>query len=134
MYAHSVLHHFEHLGVALDRLVSILTSSGRVISYDPLQTWAPARLIRSIYRPFQTDRAWEFPFDFEALREIEGRFMVLDRVGLLDRSKWAMMLAALAPNAGRRLGDRWFKSDIRPRPSLYELRSCLHVTYHLQRR
>lgn len=134
IYAHSVLHHFEHLGIALDRLMSILASTGRVISYDPLQTWTPARLLRSMYRPFQTDRAWEFPFEADALEEIERRFIVLDRVGLLDRCKWAMMIAAIAPNTGRRLGGRWFKSDMRPRRSLAELRSCLHVTYHLQRR
>jgi SAM-dependent methyltransferase len=134
IYAHSVLHHFEHLGVALDRLMSILASSGRVISYDPLQTWAPARLLRSMYRPFQTDRAWEFPFDAEDLEEIERRFTVLERVGLLDRCKWAMVIAAVAPDTGRRLGARWFRSDTRPRRSPAELRSCLHVTYHLQRR
>jgi len=134
IYAHSVLHHFKHLGVALERLESILSSSGRVISYDPLQTWGPARLLRSMYRPFQTDRAWEFPFDADALRDIERRFTVLERVGLLDRCKWAMVVAAIAPETGRRLGTRWFKSDMRPRHSLVELRSCLHVTYHLQRR
>ena len=44
IYAHSVFHHFRHLGVMLARVATKLAPDGQVISYDPLETWLPIRL------------------------------------------------------------------------------------------
>ena len=135
VYAHSVLHHFRYLDAALDRLDSILAPGGRVITLDPTQTWLPARMLRALYRPFQTDRAWEFPFDFRDLESIRNRYKVLDHFGMFGRLKWAMAVGAVAPRIGTRLGHRWFEEDFSPAASSSShIGGCLRVSFHLARR
>lgn len=134
IYAKSVLHHFEFLDPVLDRLESKLAPGGQVVTLDPVATWAPMLLVRGIYRPFQTDRDWEFPFDSQALARIESRFRTRDRLGVYGAAKWAMPVALLSPALGRRLGDRWFDADMGrdwPAPAL---RRCLQVSYWLEKR
>src|SRR5262245_32758706 len=58
IYAMAVLHHFRHVEALSEALKDHLSAGGRIISYDPLQTWLPMRLVRAVYRPLQTDRAW----------------------------------------------------------------------------
>lgn len=135
VYAHSVLHHFRYLEAALDRLDSILAPGGRVITLDPTQTWLPARMARAAYRPFQTDRDWEFPFNSREIELLRTRYTVLDRLGMFGRLKWAMVVGAVAPRIGMRLGTRWFEDDFSPAaPSASHIGGCLRVSFHLARR
>ncbi|WP_234423141.1 class I SAM-dependent methyltransferase [Flavobacterium sp. RSP49] len=57
IYAYGVLHHFENANILIDKLNEKLVPKGEIISYDPLQTSWPIKIIRSLYRPFQSDAA-----------------------------------------------------------------------------
>lgn len=46
----------------IDKLDEKLAPGGIIISHDPLKTSKPIALIRMLYRPFQSDRRWEWPF------------------------------------------------------------------------
>ena len=63
IYAYGVLHHFENADLLISKLNEKLATKGRIISYDPLETSRPIWLIRKLYRPFQSDAAWEWPFN-----------------------------------------------------------------------
>jgi len=62
IYIYSAMHHFQYLDALLERLDSFVKPGGIIISYDPLQTYWLMRLFRAVYRPFQSDADWEFPF------------------------------------------------------------------------
>ncbi len=132
IYAHSVFHHFRHIDVMLDRALAKLAPGGRVIAYDPLQIWLPIRLLRTLYRPFQTDAEWEFPFDRASLNQITRRFAVLDRLGVFGRGKWALVLGILSPTLAARWGDKLFATDFDRPQTERTLRSSLHISLHLQ--
>lgn len=133
IYAHAVLHHFRYLDVALDLARAKLVPGGRMITYDPLQTWWPVRLLRALFRPFQGDSDWEFPFTGGSLASIESRFSVQDRVGVFNRGKWALVIGAVSPALARRFGDRLFADDLLPASRKRPIRAALHVTYNLRR-
>jgi SAM-dependent methyltransferase len=132
IYAHSVFHHFRHMDVMLDRVAQKLAPGGRVISYDPLEIWVPIRLIRRAYRPFQTDRDWEYPFDAPAVAQIAGRFQVIDRLGVFGRGKWALVLGILSPRLATRWGDKLFASDFDRPQTDRDIRASLHVSFLLK--
>lgn len=95
VYAHSVLHHFEDIRVVLDELDRVLKPGGVVVSIDPLATEPLNRLARAAYRPFQSDRAWEWPFSFQTFRVLREYFE-LDRVqGYRGFSMLSLPLAVL---------------------------------------
>jgi SAM-dependent methyltransferase len=132
IFAQSVIHHFRYTDVLFDKIDAKLKAGGRVITFDPLQTWLPARIFRSLYRPFQTDSAWEFPFTHRMLDDIARRYTVLDQFGIFGRAKWALIIGILAPGLGARLGDKWFQSDFDTGYVRRHVRSCLMVACHLQ--
>lgn len=131
VYAHAVFHHFEYLQEFLIILKSRLKPEGRVITFDPLATWFPSRLIRGAYRPFQTDASWEFPFTRRSLDIIESSFEVLDSRGLFNRAKWALALGAFFPKRARKLGDQLFIDDVNTAARPEDLGRSLQVSYHL---
>ncbi len=95
VYAHGVLHHFRHIDVLLARLQEVLVPGGRVVAYDPLNTSLVARLVRSLYRPFQTDAAWEWPFTRATFERFSRDFELEVVQGLLGYSKWAVPIFVL---------------------------------------
>jgi 2-polyprenyl-3-methyl-5-hydroxy-6-metoxy-1,4-benzoquinol methylase len=131
IYARSVLHHFRYFDKLLDRLESKLRPGGRIITYDPVQTWLPVRLLRTIIRPWQTDAQWEYPFNAAALLALESRFTVIDRRGIWGRSKWASIIGLIAPRLGGRFARAWHAADIETNTTERSIYSCLQVTYHL---
>ncbi len=134
IYAYSVLHHFRHLGAALDRVERHLEPGGLLVTYDPLETSLPIWAARRVYRPFQPDSAWEWPFGRAAVRQLTGRFEPVGIRGVLGRAKWALPLSVMAPRAAASLGRRWNASDrasaVRPGRRLW---TCLHLTMCLRR-
>ena len=131
IYAHSVFHRFQHLEIMLHRVVAKLAPQGRVISYDPLETSLPIRLLRRAYRPFQTDRDWEYPFDARALRLIAARYAIADHLGVFGRGKWALIMGIISPRLAARYGDRLFASDFDRKQTNTDIRATLHVSYLL---
>lgn len=130
----SVFHHFEHFDAFLAVVESKLAPGGIVITYDPVQIWWPIRLVRALYRPFQTDSEWEHPFDERALAAIEARFDVVACQGLLAKVKWAAAIAVLSPRLGARLADKWQAEDMAASTTTASLRRSLHASYCLRKR
>ena len=133
IYAHAVIHHFGHTDVLFGQLKAKLAPGGEVITYDPLQIWLPIRLLRAVYRPFQTDADWEFPFTRQTCREIAASFKVKDAFGVFNRAKWALLLGIINPALGRRKGDDWFRADLASRDSGRDMMQSLHISYRLAR-
>jgi 2-polyprenyl-3-methyl-5-hydroxy-6-metoxy-1,4-benzoquinol methylase len=134
IYALSVFHHFAHLDAFLAVVEAKLAPSGIVVTYDPVQIWWPVRLLRMLYRPFQTDAEWEYPFDEAALRTIEARFEVVACQGLLAKAKWAAVISVVAPKLGARLAERWHADDLARCTTPASLRRSLHASYCLRKR
>lgn len=87
IYAYSVLHHFKDTPVILEELHRVLSPGGMVISVDPLMTEPLNRLARVLYRPFQTDRDWEWPFTHRTFRLIQNYFKIADMQGSIGMVK-----------------------------------------------
>ncbi|WP_421703266.1 class I SAM-dependent methyltransferase [Aliiroseovarius sp.] len=131
IYAQSIFHHFRFIEVLFDRVETLLAPGGRVITLDPVQAWWPARIVRGVFRPFQTDADWEFPFTARTLRQIETRFRVEASRGLFNRSKWALVLGLVAPERATRLGTAWFRQDLSHDPTWRDRRASLQISYML---
>lgn len=131
IYADAVVHHFKHLPTFLDVLEMKLAPGGRVVTFDPINVWWGARLVRAAFRPFQTDAEWEYPFSESSMRAIEDRFDVLDCQGVMGRSKWAALLGSISPSLGAKKARDWHLHDLESMRTPASLRHCLQGSYHL---
>lgn len=91
IYAYGVLHHFENVPLLAQTLKNKLVAGGRIIAYDPLKTSWPVWIARSIYRPFQSDALWEFPFGRKTLKTLEMDFTFKETRGVLGWSKYFLL-------------------------------------------
>ena len=135
VYAAAVLHHFRHFDGMLDVLTDRLAAGGRVITHDPLNTALSSRAVRGIYRRWQADTEWEWPFTRDTLRAIERRFRIVEVRGVFGTAKWALPLAVLFPQPGARalrwLYDRDMRTATRVDRALWR---CMQVTMLLEKR
>jgi len=137
VYAHGVMHHFEHFETFLAILHQRLAPGGRVISFDPLETAWSIWLARKLYRPFQTDAAWEWPFTQRTFAAIEKYFRIEAIQGVLGCAKWAIPLSLVpfaqgwAVDVAKRLNRLDLQWAHRPGPGLWR---CMQVAMHLVRR
>jgi 2-polyprenyl-3-methyl-5-hydroxy-6-metoxy-1,4-benzoquinol methylase len=137
VYAVSVLHHFEHFDTVLKLLHARIVPGGSVITTDPLNTCWSIRFARHLYRPFQSDAAWEWPFTQQSLVQIERYFHIEAVQGVMGYAKWAVPLAMLPYGRGLalRVGQRLHVWDqqvaTHQGPGLWR---CLQVAMHLRRR
>jgi len=137
IYAYGVLHHFPDVPLLIEVLQQKLAPAGRIISYDPLQTSLPMRMLRALYRPFQSDAAWEWPFTKADVQLWQQSFDCLERRGILGKAKWAFLLAFWPMSAARRqaLVRRWHRLDWEASAtSDRALYRCMHLTMHLQKK
>ena len=135
IYAMSVMHHFQHLDAFLDVMHKRLAPGGLVVTLDPIETWLPIRILRAAYRPFQTDKAWEFPFKRkhdpnaqQVFRDREStRHLPTKQMGGIRRSAFKKTMPC-----------EKFKSGIEKTGnatrSLEDIYSCLRVAFALRRR
>jgi 2-polyprenyl-3-methyl-5-hydroxy-6-metoxy-1,4-benzoquinol methylase len=79
IYAYGVLHHFEDVEVLSRELHEALRPGGIVVAIDPLQSDPLNRLARRLYRPWQSDKDWEWPFDRRTFAVL-GRHFTLEAV------------------------------------------------------
>jgi SAM-dependent methyltransferase len=136
VYAKSVLHHFSDTAAIARELFRLLRPGGVIVSDDPLQTEPINRLARLVYRPFQSDRSWEWPFTRRSLGLIRRYFDVVDIQGTRGFTKIALPLC-LFPVDGRASGiGRWaWRMDKRFARSLpMVLLFCWNVTMLLRKR
>jgi 2-polyprenyl-3-methyl-5-hydroxy-6-metoxy-1,4-benzoquinol methylase len=129
IYAYGVLHHFEDFDILISKLKKKLKFNGQILSYDPLQTSLPVNIIRTIYRPFQSDKDWEWPFKKSTLKKINENFNVIDQKGILGKSKYGIILNLLPIKKSfktrviKKLIDKdWNLQDIK------HSYSCMHIT------
>jgi SAM-dependent methyltransferase len=137
IYAYGVLHHFESTTILIDKLNEKLASNGRVISYDPLETSLPIKIIRTIYRPFQSDSEWEWPFTKKTFYKFDKAFNIIERHGLLGKSKWIALINIL-PISGQKkkeIGQKWHREDWeQSKISDSVLFGCMHLTMLMQKK
>lgn len=135
IYAYGVLHHFENFDVLVKKLNEKLAKGGIIISYDPLETSMPIKLFRNMYRPFQSDKDWEWPFSKNTLMKIDTAFEVIDKKGLLGRSKYGIPLNFVP------FGRKTIQSKINnmierdwEANSWDDVYKCMHLTMKLKKR
>lgn len=137
IYAYGVLHHFKDLHLLVQTLKDKLSSRGEIVSYDPLETSIPVKFLRQIYRPFQTDKDWEWPFSRKVYYFFSGAFNVKERRAILGRSKWFFILEILPISSKKKIDiarnwhqNDWEKSQISD-SSMFD---CMHLTMLLQKK
>jgi len=92
---HGVLHHFQHLPVALDRLSALCRPDAHVLLTEPLAVQPAFRAIRALYRPLQKDRAWEWPFGPLQIAQLQQHFQIVEGFGWGRRSTLLSPLCSL---------------------------------------
>lgn len=137
IYAYGVLHHFPNLDVLIQKLNEKLAPNGFIISYDPLETSLPIKFIRMLYRPFQSDAAWEWPFTRTTFYKFQKAFNIEARHGLLGKSKWFFLLGFVPMSDEKRIaiGKKWHKDDWeQSATSLSRMFSCMHLTMLMRKK
>lgn len=137
IYAYSVLHHFQDTNILIERLNEKLAKDGEIISYDPLETSLPIKIIRTLYRPFQSDAAWEWPFTKKTFYLYKNAFNIVERRGLLGKTKWITLINILPISNERKtkIGLKWNSQDWNDsRTSDSVLFSCMHLTMLMKKK
>jgi len=136
VYARTVLHHFEDPARIADEVFRILKPGGVCVSLDPLATAPENRLARAIYRPFQSDSAWEFPFSKTTLDLFEERFEIANIRGIRGLSKAGLLLSTLgASKAAASVGRKGESLDKKfaDNNGLYMRMLCWNVLIQLRK-
>ena len=76
LFAHGVLHHFESTELLLDKLNSLIKPGGILLCAEPSQVNRLFKFVRMLYRPFQSDKEWEWPFNKKSVRDLEKYFTI----------------------------------------------------------
>jgi len=138
IYAYGVLHHFQNPDVLIAKLNEKLAPGGVVISYDPLETSLPIKMMRVMYRPFQSDKDWEWPFTKKTYKKFASTFNVIERHGLLGQAKWYFIMnfiPFLSEEKKRSIGKKWHKKDWDlSAKSDSHLFKCMHLTMLMQKK
>jgi 2-polyprenyl-3-methyl-5-hydroxy-6-metoxy-1,4-benzoquinol methylase len=134
IYAYGVLHHFENFDILVSKLNEKLSTNGVIISYDPLETSFPIKVLRTIYRPFQSDKDWEWPFTKAVLKKIDKNFKIEAMRGVLGKSKYGVLLNLLPINDAykSRVIAKMVNSDWNC-TNLNDMYSCMHTTMLLRK-
>ncbi len=128
IYAKAVAHHFKEFDLFLEKCDYVLKDGGKVITFDPADTYLPMTILRAAYRPFQSDKDWEWPFTKQTYKEIEKVFKITDIIGILGRSKYAFPVYFLNKNLGMKLAKRFHSYDkLHSKDNGKALWSCMQV-------
>jgi SAM-dependent methyltransferase len=137
IYAYGVLHHFENTDILISKLNDKLVADGEIISYDPLETSFPIKIMRALYRPFQSDAAWEWPLTQKSFYKYQKSFAIIERRGLLGKSKWMAILNVLpiSEEKKNKIGRQWHHDDwLNSSSSDRALFSCMHLTMLMKKK
>ena len=96
---HGVLHHFENPELLFAKIRTLIKDDGFLVFVEPVAINLVFRALRSIYRPFQSDAAWEWPFRKTTVAELTKRFNMIDGFGW-GRFSALISLACGAPMVG----------------------------------
>ena len=92
IYAHGVLHHFENPEPLFQKLGALCKPGGALLFVDPSAVNPLYRVIRSIYRPFQSDAHWEWPFRHLTVAALERYFEPQEGFGW---GRWSLPLSVI---------------------------------------
>jgi SAM-dependent methyltransferase len=81
IYAHGVLHHFENPQPLFSKIRDLIADDGSLVFVEPVAINPVYRFFRALYRPFQSDAAWEWPFRKVTVEELAKHFEVVDGFG-----------------------------------------------------
>lgn len=137
IYAYGVLHHFKDVDQLILKLKEKLNQNGIIVSHDPLETSLPIKTIRRIYRPFQSDRAWEWPFTRRTYYSFAKEFKIVERRAVLGKTKWTALLNVLPVPEEKKIkkATKWHHEDWErsARDDEYMF-SCMHLSMLMQKR
>ncbi len=135
IYAYGVLHHFENFELLVAKLKEKLAEGGIIISHDPMETSLPIKAVRALYRPFQDDKDWEWPFTKQTLKKLDSHFHILDQKGILGASKYGILyqMAPIGKNYKSRLIRKRIEKDWEIK-SVYESYSCMQLSLCMQKK
>ena len=137
IYAYGVLHHFKEVDELIGKLKEKITLNGIIISHDPLQTSFPIKVIRSLYRPFQSDKDWEWPFTRKTYYTFEEAFDIKERRAVLGKTKWLPFLNLLPGFEEKKLKKSrgWHREDWeRSAVNDKYMFSCMHLSMLMQKK
>jgi 2-polyprenyl-3-methyl-5-hydroxy-6-metoxy-1,4-benzoquinol methylase len=137
IYAYGVLHHFKEVDELIAKLQEKLSNDGIIISHDPLQTSLPIKLIRSIYRPFQSDKAWEWPFSKKTYYKFDKAFEIKERRAVLGKAKWSTFISFLpiSEEKGVEMAKAWHREDWETSLDSDEaMFKCMHLSLRMKKR
>ena len=81
VYAQGVLHHFQHPDVLFPLIHSLMKPGALLVFSDPVEINPLLRIARRLYRPFQTDQAWEWPFSSRTVAALDESFSLKEAFG-----------------------------------------------------
>ncbi|MCG9973041.1 class I SAM-dependent methyltransferase [Christiangramia crocea] len=134
IYAYGVLHHFKDVDELISKLKEKLSNGGEIVSHDPLQTSLPIKLIRSIYRPFQSDKDWEWPFSKKTYYKFEEAFEIRGRRAVLGKAKWSVFANLLPVSEEKKINKAklWHREDWEMSAhSDKHMFTCMHLSLHM---
>lgn len=137
IYAYGVLHHFRSTRILISKLNEKLSPRGRIISYDPTSTSITIWFLRALYRPFQTDRDWEWPFTRSTIKDFEEAFTIIDKRGALGKSKWFFLLNFLpySQKKKKEVWKKWHEEDWeKSRTSRGRFLRCMQVSLLMEKK
>ncbi|GGW78824.1 class I SAM-dependent methyltransferase [Salegentibacter mishustinae] len=137
IYAYGVLHHFKDVDELINTLLEKLVAGGEIISYDPLQTSKPIKFLRNIYRPFQSDRDWEWPFSKKTYYKFKMAFEIKERRAVLGKTKWSALIGFLPLSEEKKLttARAWHQEDWDMSASSDEhMFSCMHLSMRMAKK
>ncbi|MAO08837.1 MAG: methyltransferase [Alteromonas sp.] len=137
IYAYGVLHHFKNVDNLIKRLDEKLAPNGIIVSYDPLKTSYPIWLLRALYRPFQSDAAWEYPFGRKTLQKLGTAFTIKESRGVLGKAKWYFLYQLLPFSKAKKIawGKKAHQKDWqRSATSRKHLLTCMQLNLLLQKK
>ncbi len=137
IYAYGVLHHFQNPDVLIAKLNEKLATNGMIVSYDPFETSLPIKIIRVLYRPFQSDKDWEWPFSRKTYYKFQNTFDIIERHGVLGKAKWYFLINLLPISSAKKqeIGKKWHQQDWdNSATSDSVLFSCMHVTMQMRKK
>lgn len=135
IYAQGVLHHFKHIESILSNLADRLKPNGIIVTSDPLQTAVTSKIMRAVYRPFQSNKSWEWPFTEETLKRISQVYEISAMQGFMGLSKWSLPVAIFNKRYALRIAKALHKKDMekanRIGPGVWR---CLQVAMLLKKK
>lgn len=92
LYAHGVLHHFENPEILFAKLETLAKPDALLVFAEPSAVHPVYRAVRALYRPFQSDAAWEWPFTRRTIDALERHFEPVEGFGW---GAWSLPLSVL---------------------------------------